>query len=286
MAKTKTSPLDRLMSEFRRVGYPVWTGQSLPKRNFLTTFSVKVDDVLGGGLLPGSVVEVSGPNGSGKSSLVASWLRGRDALWVALEYTDPTWIHRLGGDPLFVDPQTGADSERRFLGDDAWEAVREAVKANVPFIVLDSLGALLPSGEDEKEMTEEVRAGVARLITKGLRRTMPCLRESVLVLISQVMDVQGSRFPMLRSKGGHAKDHFAHVRLEVRRKDVIRKQMEGQKVALGQTIQVRTIKNKWAPPFRECLLYLSYDGKITDELPGKEKETLVEKMDRMAEDVD
>ena len=259
----------------------------MPKRDFLTTGSAKVDEILGGGLLPGSVVEVSGPNGSGKSSLVASWLKDRDALWIALEYTDPAWIERLGGKPVFVDPQAGSSGDRRFLGDDAWEAVRDAVKANVPFVILDSLGGLLPSGEDDKEMDEEVRAGVARLVTKGLRRTMPYLRQSVLVLISQVMDVQGSHFPMLRSKGGHAKDHFASARIEVRRKDVVRKQVGGQKVALGQTLYVRTVKNKWAPPLRECLLYLSYDGRITDEIPGKSANELpVEKMDRMAEDVE
>lgn len=276
--------LKKVMKEFDRKGYPVWTGENLPPRTSITTFSAKVDEVLGGGLVPGSVVEVSGPNGSGKSSLVASWLRDRDALWIALEYTDPGWIAKLGGHPAYVDPQSGQNTERRFLGDDAWEAVRDAVKGNVPLVVLDSLGALLPNSEDDKEMDEEVRASVARLITKGLRRTMPHLRESILVLISQVMDVQGTMYPMLRSKGGHAKDHFAAVRLEVRRKDVVYRQAGGVKTAVGQTIFVRTVKNKWAPPFRDCLLYLGYDGSLSDETPKREKgpeKTAIEKMEEM-----
>lgn len=280
---TKTSALSKLMKDLESRGYPVWTGENRPARSLLSTYSAKVDEILGGGIVPGSVIEVSGPNGSGKSSLVASWLKDRDALWVALEYTDPLWIRRLGGNPVFVDPQSGKDDQRRFLGDDAWEAVRAAVQADVPFVVLDSLGALLPSGEDDKEMDEETRAGVARLIAKGLRRTMPHLRKSVLVLIAQVQDVQNSMYPMLKPKGGHAPAHFASAILEVRRKDVVYRQIEGVKTAMGQAVFVRTTKNKWAPPLRECLLYLGYDGTLSDDVPKREMpKTVIEKMEETA----
>lgn len=258
--------LDKFRKELMDAGYVTWTGKELPPRTFLTTYSGKVDSVLGGGLVPGSIVEVSGPHRSGKSTLVASWLKDRDALWVALEYTDPKWIAKFGGNPTFVDPK---------LGERAWDIVRDAVTKNVPFIVLDSLGQMVPISEDEKDMDEIVRSGPARLITTGLKRTIVRMNQkgpecgSILIMINQVRDLQNAPIPMLVAPGGHARAHFAHVQLEVRRKEVKKRTLQGQKVGVGQTMFIHCVKNKFAPPERECLVYLDYDGTFSDVLPGK-----------------
>lgn len=238
----------------------------MPQRNWLTTYSAKVDEVLGGGLVGGSIVEVSGPHRSGKSTLVASWLKGRDALWLALEYTDPAWIAKFGGNPTYVDPK---------LGERAWDIVRDAVTAEVPFVVLDSLGQMVPVAEDEKDMDEVVRSGPARLITTGLKRTIVRMNAkgpecgTVLIMVNQVRDVQNSPIPMLAAPGGHARAHFAHVQLEVRRRQVVHKTVKGQKVGVGQTMFVHCVKNKFAQPEREAMLYLDYTGVLSDALPSK-----------------
>lgn len=230
----------------------------------LTSGSLALDVVLGGGWPTNSWHEIIGKESHGKTTIVYKTVAANQALnpdftvlWVAAE--------DYNGDRA---TELGVDNDRVILSriqamEEAYDVIVSAVADRaVDLWVLDSYPALLSAEEENKGMDEAVVAMGARLTGKLFRKLGSALnrvpddgdRPITGIFVNQWRDAIGAYSPRGIPKttpGGNAKNYAFNVRLEVTRDEFIDEPRPGKgKVRVGQVIKVKTIKNKSAPPQR------------------------------------
>lgn len=228
-----------------------------------TSGSLAVDIALGGGWPGNQWVEVYGKESHGKTYLVLKTLAANQkadpnflCLWVAAEHYDVDQAEALGvdNDRVLVLPTQAMEL--------AYQKMLEfATDRSVDMIVLDSYPALVPDEEAEKDMDEATMALGARLTGKFFRKSGAATKRSMTnpedrpilgMVINQLRDAIGKFSPHgtpTTTPGGNAKNYAFYTRVEVKRDEFILEPRPGKgKVAVGQVIKVKTIKNKSAAP--------------------------------------
>jgi recombination protein RecA len=161
-------------------------------------------------------------------------------------------------------------------GEQALEIAETLIRSGaVDIIVIDSVAALVPRAEIEGEMGDSHVGLQARLMSQALRKLTAAISRSntTVVFINQIREKIGVMFGNPETTpGGRALKFYASVRIDIRRIAQIKK---GQDV-VGSRTKVKIVKNKLAPPFRECevdVLYgegISYEGDLIDIAAGME----------------
>lgn len=227
----------------------------------ITTGSTTFDYVLGGGFPSNQWNELIGEPSHGKTAIALKTIAANQALnpehttvWVAAEQWVPEYAEMCG-----VDASRVIVVETNVM-EEAYQAVIQfAESKSVDAIVIDSLPALSPAPEMEKDMSELTVGKGALLTNKFFRVVGAAMKRS---LIEDERPILGLIINQYRMKigvmhgdprttpGGEGKNYAFFTRAEVRRDEWIEAGTGVNKVRVGQRIKIRTIKNKTAPPQR------------------------------------
>lgn len=219
----------------------------------VSTGSFTLDRALGiGGFPRGRVIEIFGPESSGKTTLALSSVAQAQAAGLLCAFVDAE--HAL--DPAYA-RLLGVNTSELLIsqpdyGEQALEIARILIQeGGVQFIVIDSVAALVPKAEIEGEMEDSQVGLQARLMSKGLRKltALASRHGATVIFINQIRMKIGVMFGSPETTpGGQALKFFSSVRLEIRRGSQIKQGDEVQ----GHSLRIKVVKNKMAPPFRNC----------------------------------
>ena len=227
--------------------------QNVEKIDSIPTGSIGLDLALGvGGYPKGRIIEIYGPESSGKTTLAIHAMAecqkaGGIAAFIDAEHAfDRFYAANLGVDManlLISQPDNG---------EQALEIADQLISsAAVDIIVIDSVAALTPKAEIEGDMGDNKVGLQARLMSQALRKLTATINKTntTCIFINQLREKIGIMFGNPETTtGGNALKFYASVRIDIRKKEAIK---NGDSV-IGNTVKVKVVKNKVAPPFRRC----------------------------------
>ena len=137
-------------------------------------------------------------------------------------------------------------------GEQALEIAEQLIRSSaIDIIVIDSVAALTPKAEIEGEMGDNKVGLQARLMSQALRKLTSAISKTktTCIFINQLREKIGVMFGNPETTtGGNALKFYASVRLDIRRVT----QLKDGEEAIGNSVRVKVVKNKVAPPFRKA----------------------------------
>ena len=277
----KKNSLDDVLNAINKAGKDlnVGTADSSSSTNidFVSIGCQRLDDILGGGIPSGRIIEIFGESGQGKSTLalfiIAQFQKlGKRAAFVDAEFSFASdYAVDIGvnlSELIFTTPSSG---------ESAFTAIRSMIETGVvDLIVVDSSAALVPEKEMDSDFYGQSVALSARMISRGLRviTGIAAQNKTTVIFISQVRSKVGMMSfggVTTEATGGKALKFYSSIRLKVR---TVKKLKKGEQV-IGNKLAIIAEKNKVGAPFKKAEIDLIFSKGI--DIDGMRFDTAVER---------
>ncbi len=239
------------------------SADELPDVQLVSTGSISLDYILGGGFVRGRLVEIYGPEMGGKTSLALMIINN-----FLKEYPEKV----LFNDAEFsLDPKLisgfGADLKRitvikELEGTKSLEAFMTLLRSGAYGIgVVDSIASLIPKEEMNATLEDDTVGRHAVMMQRATNKLVGLIsRASILcIYINQIRQKAMTFGDPETTTGGHALKHLYSYRIRVeggltKGSKILNK--DG--IVIGHTMKILVAKNKLAPPWRKVELDLIY----------------------------
>lgn len=248
-----------------------------PPERVIPTGSLSVDLALGlGGVGIGRITEIYGGEGSGKTTLALMIAVEAQALGILVGFIDVERSLRMKyaesvgikiDDLFYIKPNSG---------EDALNAVSNAIKAGAGLLIVDSVAALAVKAELEGDIGDAHVGLQARLMSAAMRKLTGNTsdQQAALVFVNQQRMKIATGFAAKRQKGdgkttpgGKALKYYTSIRMDVKKgagfiedKNVKIDKWNFKKI--GQPVIVDIAKNKLGAPHKRGKFNLIYDKGI------------------------
>lgn len=228
----------------------------------ISSGSIGIDYVTGGGYPEGRFVELYGKESAGKTTICIHAMveaqKKYPEKYVALidvEHAfDMDYAEALGlNKEKFIISQPGSAEQ-------ALDILTQLVDSGqVSLAVVDSIAALVPQKELEGNIGDAQMGGIARMMGQACRIITPKASSTgtIVIWINQIREKIGVMFGNPETTtGGNAMKFFASIRLEISKKAGTDKNEKGEPI--NNIVKVKSAKNKTTTPNKICEFDILY----------------------------
>lgn len=229
----------------------------------LKTGSVSLDLATNGGWPAGLMTEIYGAASSGKTTITFFTIaeaqkKGKTCVFIDCEDSfgqhNSDYVENCGvnlSDLIII---------KTSEAEEVFDIIKRLLDSDTPpdLIVVDSVAAMMPKEDLEKEISTPTMATRARILSRGLGMVTSINKKTALIFINQIRSSMSMYGSPITTPGGYAMKHYMALKVQVSAAEPI---VEG-KTRVGHQVKFKVVKSKVGVPYREGDFRLFYAGYI------------------------